>query len=403
MPRYRSALWFLAVIACFIANQLIEHKFIMIFMLFLLLLPIFSFLYTFWLRRKLKIRFEPVSEYIKRGEDAVWYVYLENNSRIQTLSLRLMLRANSLFYDQSQIRSTHLIAQHSSEIVRITAKPFHSGPFSLYGLSISLNDIFGFFRIKVFGANNLNVPNIYVLPLMDSSADYKSYLQHQLESGEFPAGKSQVLLDEIDRFRNMMSGDSLKLIHWKLSARMQEWIVKEFDKEDDRSVTVLLNLPELDDKSLSKEYHRLGKIRDFMLDHTYTAIQIFLSFGATVRLKTYQPELLIEEADNLNESELLRKQLAYIPHLSVISFADQLHDELIGNEHNIIYIATDELNSSLVTELRSLRAVSGGILLVYVSDSQSSDEEVKIYISQLEQADIIVEIANSNKINAYDS
>lgn len=400
MLRFRAIIWFLAVIACFLANQLVEHKFIMILMLFLLILPIFSILYSFWIKRKLVISFTPANEYIKRGEAAIWYINFENTSSIQTLAVRMIIKADSLVLNQHQLKSTLLIAQRSKETVRLTTKPEHSGPFSINGLSISINDIFGFFTIKVYKSTMLDIPNIYVLPLTENTEGYDKFLRNQLESGEFPAGKNQVLLDEIDRFRDMMAGDSLKLIHWKLSARMQQWIVKEFDKEDDKSVTVLLNLPNFPNKYYIREEKKLYRIRDYMLDHAYSAIQIFLSVGATVRLKTYQPELMIEEAVNMNELELLRKQLAHIPAKSAISFSDQITDEFQGNEHNVIYVLTNELNSNFVTSLRALRTQTGAILLVYVSE-ETSLLSVESYIEQLQQADIKVEISNPNGGNHY--
>lgn len=402
MIRPRFVFWILAVVATFIGNQLIEHKFIMILMLFLLALPIFSVLYSFWIRRKLSVSIVPDQEFIERGDQACWYIKFTNLSKLQTMAIRILIKANTLHIDQEQIQATLLIAQNDSSNIRLTAKPAFSGPFTADSFSIAINDIFGFFRIKSLTATEVNFPNVYVLPLEEMSEDYHEYLSNHLAAGEFPSGKSQSLLDEIDRLRTMESGDSLKHIHWKLSARMQEWMVKEFDKEDDRTVTVLLNLPEVFFKTYNDESNRLLFLRNYMLDHTYTAIRIFLSREATVRLKTYQPELVVEEAIHMNEADLLRKQLSYIPYRSVIPFAEQLHDERLGNELNILYIITNELDHSLVADLRTLRTRIGGMHLVFAVDQQSTVDAAQEHLERLANLNINVELAYSNEVNNYE-
>ncbi|HZJ69143.1 MAG TPA: DUF58 domain-containing protein [Candidatus Eisenbacteria bacterium] len=402
MIRPRLVFWFFTLAACFIANQLIQHRYLMILMLFLLVLPIFSVLYSYWIRRNLAIDIQTENDFIERGENAVWFIRFENLSKIQGMVIRVMIKSNTFSLDQEQMKASLFISQNDYQIIRLTAKPSYSGPFTAESLSVSVNDIFGFFSLKLFSAKELNFPNIYVLPLGDTDSNYKDYLSNQLEAGQLPAGKNQILQDEFDRFREMENGDSLKLIHWKLSARMQEWIVKEFEKEDERSVTVILNLPEVFFKTLNKESDRLLKLRNFILDHTYTAIQIFLSRRATVRLKTYQPELAVEEAQHMNEADLLRKQLAFIPYRTVVPFHAQLEDEQLGNEQNILYILTHELNDNLVDELRALRIQIGGMLLVFAVDSNQAIKEAEEHIQKLEDLDISVEIAKSHEVNLYE-
>ncbi len=399
MIRPRLFFWFLAVIACFIGNQLIAHEFIMIVMIFLLALPVFSVLYTFLIHKKLKIKVRVEEEYIERGENAVWYLDLHNTSPFQTMMLQIVVKENTLHVQQHQLKSTVFVSQNSAETVRLTAKPAYSGPFNANSLAIFLNDIFGFFKLKVYSGSELAIPDVHVLPLEEQSSSYKDYLVSQLESGQIPLGKSLILQDEIDRFRGMEKGDSLKLIHWKLSARLQEWMVKEFDKEDDQSVTVLLNLPEIFFKTYNANSDRVLQLRDYMLDHTYTAIQIFLSQQATVRLKTYQPELVVEEAIHMNEADLLRKQLSHIPYRKLIDFEDQIHNEIIGNKQNILYIATYELNDSIVANLRSIRSEIGGIFLVYAVDHPEDIAKAEHHLNKLKELDIKIEIANAMEVN----
>ena len=56
-------------------------------------------------------------------------------------------------------------------------------------------------------------------------------------------------LSEILQYRNYIRGDSRKNINWKLSAKYDEWIVREFDTPTDNFVLITFDVPH----SLSKE------------------------------------------------------------------------------------------------------------------------------------------------------
>ena len=400
MIRPRFIFWLLAIFTCFLFNNLAQHKIMMILMVLLLMLPIFSAIHSFWMKRKISVNISVKNEYINRGQNAVWDFNFKNLSKMQAIYIQIVARFPEIINKGKTLKAEVLIPQHSTRTIRISAKTAYSGPFNINDISVYANDIFGFFRIKLF-SKDLEIPDIIVLPKEDSSSNYKKYLSNQLEAGEFPAGKSQILLDEIDRFRSMEPGDSLKLIHWKLSARMQDWIVKEFDKEDDRSVTVLLNLPEIKFDS-NQDLSNILKMRNFILDHAYTAMQIFLSNRATVRLKTYQPERVEEEAIHMDEIDLLKKQLAFIPFEKVVDFNEQLADEQYDNEQNLIYLLTYQVDDALIAQLKNLRAKIGAMLLVYVIDQEANMDLIQNQIKQLTTLGINVEIAKTHEVNVYE-
>ncbi|NLJ95125.1 MAG: DUF58 domain-containing protein [Clostridiaceae bacterium] len=401
MIKPRFIFWLLALFIGFLFNNLVQHKIMLILMLLLLIMPIFSLLYSFYTKRKISVEISTQQDYIVRGENALWDFEIINHSLIQAIFIQVKIKFPKIINQDRQLKSEILIPQKSSQTLRIVADSAYSGPFNFSNLAIYANDIFGFFRIKLFSEKDLDSPNIIVLPKEEQATDYKQYLSNQLEAGEFPAGKSHVLLDEISRFRSMEAGDSLKLIHWKLSARMQEWMVKEFDKEDDRTVTVLLNLPEVNLAS-DKDQSKLLRKRNFMLDHSYTAMQIFLSNRATVRLKTYQPELVVEEVSTMNEIDLLQKQLAFIPFERIIDFQEQLADERFDNEQNLIYLLTYKLNDSLIADLRNIRPHIGAMLLVYVIDEDVDETLIQSQIEKLSTNGINVEIAKTHEANVYE-
>ena len=64
------------------------------------------------------------------------------------MALRIVIKANTLHVGQEQIKSILFVSQNSHQDIRLTVIPTFTGPFTVDGLSITINDIFGFFRLN---------------------------------------------------------------------------------------------------------------------------------------------------------------------------------------------------------------------------------------------------------------
>jgi len=77
----------------------------------------------------------PDQEFIERGDQACWYIKFTNLSKLQTMAIRILIKANTLHIDQEQIQATLLIAQNDSSNIRLQLncifRPFTADSFSI--------------------------------------------------------------------------------------------------------------------------------------------------------------------------------------------------------------------------------------------------------------------------------
>lgn len=64
----------------------------MILMVLLLMLPIFSVIHSFWMKRKISVNISVKNEYINRGQNAVWDFNFKNLSKMQAIYIQIVAR-----------------------------------------------------------------------------------------------------------------------------------------------------------------------------------------------------------------------------------------------------------------------------------------------------------------------
>ena len=82
------------------------------------------------------------------------------------------------------------------------------------------------------------LPNIQEIPMF-ISPETRLYMA---DSDEYDPHQKGDDVTEIFALREYRPGDSMKSIHWKLSARLEQWMVKEFSKPEGVQVLLLLDL-----------------------------------------------------------------------------------------------------------------------------------------------------------------
>ncbi|MEM7032710.1 MAG: DUF58 domain-containing protein [Chloroflexota bacterium] len=110
------------------------------------------------------------------------------------------------------------------------------GVFSLSHILVQTTGPFGLFRTK----RTLNAPsNVMIYPAYHPLNRLRHFENRNLaerQAQRVGAG-SQII-----GTRDYQRGDSLRLIHWRSTARMGNLVVKEFSDDEDRTLTVVLDL-----------------------------------------------------------------------------------------------------------------------------------------------------------------
>ncbi len=133
------------------------------------------------------------------------------------------------------------IMVHDSGITNIPLDTSHCGSYSYKMLRLEIYDLFGFFRIT----RNINKDNEFLVKPVPSMPevmpDMYGFKAKSLRKAKQPN-------TEIYDIREYQTGDPVKSIHWKMSAKKDKLLVKEPLKEYGGHSRILLKLTDDRDK-----------------------------------------------------------------------------------------------------------------------------------------------------------
>lgn len=215
---------------------------------FELLFGVTMAVWVHWMAKKISVRLLVSPETIFRGETAEVCVQIENPSvfpvsDIQvTLEMREMTGEMDRQYEAVKSISGHTGAdKKGTDTWKIPVQPVHTGVVSIRVSGLRLFDYIGLFSAK--GKKTGKGRTVAVLPRIYP-------LQLKGEPGSIPGNRSaheeaaaEIGMDSQEIFdaRLYRRGDTMKNIHWKLSAKGEDLLVKEYSRPLDLAVPVFLD------------------------------------------------------------------------------------------------------------------------------------------------------------------
>lgn len=378
----RFWLWVITVGATLIVSHFQERLFSPYLLLFILLFGLISLVHDLIIRR-INIELIPRDEMVQRGESAAWQLKLMNQdtNRTQFLRFTRVLKA-----DSSDTTQDLYLDPRSSQTIQLEVDTRHCGIADPPPFQLSFLSLFGLFRLPIGKRLHQQLSSVYVLPAVRSSLEESSQFGDLIKLGQLQATGREANHDEVDYLREMAQGDPLRLIHWKLSARMQEWMVRQFAKAQEKSVYILIELPDL--KHLSDEdslYYR-----DQMLERVASEIRSFLFHDFQVTLVTHEPEIFIQTVRGLDRFDTLRKQLAASAPKPTVPLVVQLGGDLGERASLVFYIVSTTLTRETAEELSELHRLSGGVLFEILRDDLTQSEKDLIRELQNDGVDVVI-------------
>lgn len=226
------------------------YLFLFLLLLFLVL-PVLSLLSLLPVKNKISIRIA-FSETAVSGGNIRFAVLAENNSIFPCPYLQMLLdKCNTLGVSrlgasESEKEKVRLLirSKGSAEVYRVYPC-LYCGKYELKISSPCMHDMLGLFSLPVRFADGRNSLSkyVYVYPKSmqmnllvnpDEAPDSEAELMSKIRSGDDRS--------EIFQNREYREGDPIRDIHWKLSARNDELIVKEYSRPLIPSVHFLLEL-----------------------------------------------------------------------------------------------------------------------------------------------------------------
>ena len=244
----------------------------------------------------------------------------------------------------------------------------HVGQYEAGFRSVAVQDLFGFFRMKSRPRDA--VSEITVLPR-----------PFEIEKPRFTVGddgsaalsRTQEDYNAPEDVRAYRAGDAMKRIHWKLSSRKRELMVRRFEAPAPPDTLIILDC----DTPRGGENVAEGPscLRDALCETAVAVARLQMADGSPVRLPIYGSRANEFSSDNAATLALLQEMLARQPFGGGEDFARVLNLELRRMRRTgAAVIITTRLDAGVVEGVSHIRRMGPSArlyLVTYTPDDQA--------------------------------
>ena len=216
--------------------------------------------------RRIKISFDGNKTVTKRDEEYILKVTFTNSSFVPVTNCNFRLELRNDYADETQTRYMSVsVPAFGRRVVNIYIKPILCGRINACIDDVSVKDLMSLFEVKVNGKTDYA---INVMPRRIKS-DVDVLVGENVSDDTEKVHRDNTGSEIID-IREYVSGDSLKTVHWKVSAKKDELYVKERGDTTQERTMLLLELNKNDINGI--------------LDMVYTYLLGYVKLGLPVRV-----------------------------------------------------------------------------------------------------------------------
>ena len=352
-----------------IYTWLIGERILYIAFLVLFFMPIVSLVITYINLKELKIS-QRLPDKILKNEEGILTIYLQNNAIIPFHDIDAEIVGKRHVVDINEYHSSSVDAR-KSVILKIPFEAFFRGKYEI-GLSfIKVSDITGLFRLKI---KQKKLVVLHVLPQIKNITSFPIRM-NLLSQAQSQFDMKDEDYSTVSDIRQYVPTDSIKRVHWKLTAKRNEWLVKVFESNALNQVVVIFDSLRLD--LWEEECYAL---EDRMIHDAISISRFCLAKGMPVDLCATNG--LTTRARSLPEFNVLYEAF------SDLEFEDKTVLDCTNILTHVINESTGYVNAIIFTPLlvpsvfeRIKNAVNNGhyVAVIYFESAEVNQESEKIY------------------------
>lgn len=369
--RLRFVFWLVGLVALFLLANIELRAFPHILLIFWGLLPLLSLGFSLWASRGLALQQTITPPSLIHGEAGMHEWQLENRSRFMAFYVFLpQLMPNAKKF-------TPVMVQPQEQ--RTLQLPFtldHIGHFTLQTGDPSVlyyEDLLGFFLLQK-RMPSISILTCDALPERAYLKELPTFVDALSEEG-LSVDRPTLLphQEEIYSVDPMREGESLAHAHWKLSARLQKWMIKHYSdmqQEPQRiiidpiSVSDVASFPTSTGSAANAELDQALVLRTAFLDMAFSTICHLVESGVPVNVANRKSEFL-----NLDEASDEPRFAHWIATLPFTTSGLDWHIYHVKGQRQIIWIQRiDEEGLGSLME-----ALERGVHFIVMSEKQNHE------------------------------
>lgn len=224
---------------------------------------IYAFFSIYGIRKSLSLEIDVPAEYIPKNTEFIVKIRLKNKSILPLVKGRIFLQTGNVFagVPKENVLTVPVKPRGVSEVCYPLTSSY-VGNIVIRAEKIILEDLLGFHSV----AQPLEASaNLYIVP---SGGDGKEYVLNDYEKGMDEVEESKLSgsdFSDVSQVREYMPGDAMKNIHWKLSAKRENLMVKERFHMSSRKLLAVLVIDRGDAEKLDETIETLFGFGQFCI------------------------------------------------------------------------------------------------------------------------------------------
>lgn len=211
---------------------------------FLIILPIVLNILLSYCRKKVRVSFVNTNLMTCKNEKTPITIKVENNSSVPIPNCIItVIYSNRLFGKAEKLKVNTPVFPKNTQYLTLNMTSSHYGTIDLKITSVKLVDFLKFFKRKIPVSGISSETTVYIAPqFFQLSNDIADYSNLGLESESYSKIKSGDDPSEIFDIHEYHDGDKINRVHWKLTAKSDKTMVKDFSLPITNSIMIAMDL-----------------------------------------------------------------------------------------------------------------------------------------------------------------
>lgn len=335
----------------------------------LLSLLLFSICYTVYVYIRFKFVQIIDKRVIIKGESVKLVVKLSNEDFLIYPYVFVSFFGSHSFFNANSLSQSLSLTPFTNREFIFDLQCNYRGEYEVGLCDIYIEDFLGLIRLKY------RIPEtkkIIVHPKIEHLSKFDVFTTNSFDSQSFSQGS----LEDVNNFKDLRSycyGDNFRKIHWKLTARNNELMIKNYQSTTDANVNILLDLRR---SNYTDEINII--IEDKIIEAVVSVLHYYVVKGISVNYMYFNEKLQILKASNQIEFEYIYKSLTTTDFTQIVSLSDivKLHNANSTSSDMIIF--TSILDVDLYNEIYNAQMSNNSICLIYISPRTLVSEKSEI-------------------------
>ncbi len=310
------------------------------------------------------------TERVLRGEDVIVRIAAHRTAILPVAPLTVEYSCRNAKYNMV-FHKVFSFALYDECAVKLS----HVGTYRVKINTITSSDLFGLFR---FGRAVTEGYEVLCLPRPFPIEKPAFCLG---DEGNAALNRSQEDYTSPDDLRSYREGDAMKRVHWKLSVRKRELLVRKYEMPAPPDTLILLDCSEIEDQESAE---KADSVRDALCETAVAAASLQMADGSPVRLPLYGEHANEFCSDRSDTLTVLQEMLAWQTFRGGKDFARVLTTELRRMRRTgAAIIITTRLDYAVTDAVISIRRMGPSARLYLVTHTPGAEKYMPL-VSRLQ-------------------